>query len=93
MSDSITRRTVALTQKSKIDLDVLKTETGMATDNAVINDAIQFRARFADRDPTEVKIALSFWDKVSKEVSSGGSCMIERQDQQVRKELFVPSLV
>ena len=45
MSDTKTRRTVALLDGSRGDLETIKTKTGMSTDNAAINEAVNFRAR------------------------------------------------
>jgi hypothetical protein len=93
MSESRTRRTVALFEDTMSSLEEIKTNTGVGTDNAAINDAVRFRARFAKRNPEEINSALSLWDQLKREATDGRAFFTEQEGKpRTRTKVFIPTL-
>jgi hypothetical protein len=93
MSETRTRRTVALFGDTVSGLEEIKTNTGAGTDNAAINDAVRFRARFATRNPEEINSALSLWDQLKLDATSGRVFFTEQEGKpRSRTKVFIPSL-
>ncbi len=93
MSAPKVRRSVTLMDSAKADLERIKSETGASTDNAAINDALNFRAQFSRRRAEEVSRALSFYDKIRPELNKGSSLFLENPSKpDVRQELIFISI-
>lgn len=93
MSDSRTRRTVALAEEAVNSLEEIKANTGVGSDNAAINDAVRFRAHFARRNREEIDSALSLWDRLKKDVHQGRTFFTEQVGRPRSKtEIFIPLL-
>jgi hypothetical protein len=58
MAKDAYRRTLKLAGDRKADLTLIKQRTGATTDTAAVNDAIQFRAKYANCDPRELDLGL-----------------------------------
>ena len=93
MSETKTRRTIALSDGAKEDLDLIKDKTGASTDIAAISDAINFRAKLVDRRPDEVLIALSIYDQLRSEKNTGHVIFTERPGEpQSKQRFFIPTV-
>ncbi len=80
MSETKTRRSVALLDGSKDDLEVIKSKIGVSTDNAAINDAVKFRAKVLEAcsdigSVEEMLTALSIYGQIKSEMKSNGSLL------------------
>src|SRR5438105_3444831 len=58
------RRTLRFEGARKKDLEIIKKTIGAATDTAAVNDAIEFRARYADHNSREIDLALWLLNRI-----------------------------
>ena len=70
MSDTKTRRTIALPDGSKDHLATIKSETGIPTDVAVIAEALRLRARLATETPEDIINAVRVCNYVRNNAQS-----------------------
>ena len=65
MAQEAFRRTLKLAADRKAELKIIKERTGATTDTAAMNDAIQFRAKYAAFDPRELDLGLWLLDQIN----------------------------
>jgi hypothetical protein len=91
MPDDKFRRSLALPRRRESDVKAIKDAQGMKTDTAAIDDAIAFRARFANRRADEIQTALSLFDEVKRECQPGCAkrVVVENPAQPSERTVFV----
>jgi hypothetical protein len=92
--DDTFRRTLNFKGARKADLQTIKSHTGKTTDTAAVDDAIQFRARYAECDPKDLDLGLWLINEIKKAGSGTTRTIIVEDSSTPNKvtKLAVPTL-